>query len=106
MAMALDDQAKENRSRSLRSDSTSSKDLLEQAQALAGQIDELLTHLGRQVSESDAFRVRLARAHTLSLLDQLSDMIAPRPSHPPMRSCAAPDEEDAVSGVRKSRVWR
>jgi hypothetical protein len=106
MAMALDDQAKGNRSRSARDDSMSAKDLLEQARALAAQIEELLTHLGREVSESDKYRVRLARAHTLSLLDQLSDMIAPRPSHPPMRSCAAPDEEDAASGVRRNRLWR
>jgi len=106
MAMALDDQAKQNRSRSVRGDSMSAKDLLEQARALAAQIEELLTDLGREVPESDTFRVRLARAHTLGLLDQLSDMIAPRPSYPPMRSCAAPNEEDAASGVRSKPIWR
>ena len=104
MAMALDNQAKENRSRSVRADLRSAKDLLEQAQALAAQIEELLTQLGREVPESDTYRVRLARAHTLSLLDQLSDLIAPRPSRPPMRSCAAPGEEDAASGVRRNAI--
>jgi len=106
MAMALDDQTKGNRARSARGDSMSAKDLLEQARALAAQIEELLTDLGREVPESDTYRVRLARAHTLSLLDQLSDMIAPRPSRPPMRSCPAPDEEDAASAVHQNRIWR
>jgi hypothetical protein len=108
MAMALDNQAEENRSRSVRGDLMSAKDLLEQAMGLAAQIEGLLTHLGREVPESDTFRVRLARAHTLSLLDQLSELLGPRPSHPPIRACAVPEEEDenAASGVRWNPIRR
>jgi hypothetical protein len=50
-------------------------DLLEQARALAAQVDRLLVNAGEKVLPADAFRVRLARAHALSLLDQLSELV-------------------------------
>ncbi len=109
MSMAFDNQAKDPRPRTVRDEALSAKDLLEQAQALAAEVEELLTKVGK-VADTDAFRVRLARAHTLSLLDQLSELLGDRPSGngPAVRSCAAPmsDDEDAASGVRRAPSWR
>jgi hypothetical protein len=111
MSMAFDKQPKDSRARTTRDDATSAKELLEQAQALAMQIESLLMRFGQE-GQCDAFRVRLARAHTLSLLDQLTDLMGDRPSimpGPAVRSCAAADtsdEENAASGVRRTALWR
>ncbi len=113
MSMAFDKRPKDSRARSTRDDdATSAKELLEQAQALAMQIEGLLMRFGQEDGHCDAFRVRLARAHTLSLLDQLTDLMGDRPSMmpgPAVRSCAAADtsdEENAASGVRRTSPWR
>jgi len=112
MSMAFDKQPKDSRARNARDDATSAKELLEQAQALAVQIESLLMRFGESDGHCDAFRVRLARAHALSLLDQLTDLMGDRPSMmpgPAVRSCAAPDtgdEENTASGVRRTTLWR
>ena len=86
-------------------------EMLEQAHALASEIEGLLTSVSQEVANSDSFRVRLARAHTLSLLDQLSELIGQRPSSPgPSVRSAAPRDRDnddqATSGVRRASAWR
>ena len=105
MGMALEKKTGDDRSRALRDEhGKGAQDLVEQAHRLAGQIEALLQDLGGEVAESDAFRVRLARAHTLSLLDQLADLLGPRSSipSPSVRNCGPRDDEDdnASSGVR------
>ena len=109
MGMALERKTLDDRSlnphdgRSGASMKLDPKDLLERAHGLAAQIEGLLTRVGHEVAESDSFRVRLARAHTLSLLDQLAELVQPRTSVPPptVRSCGPRDEDStAVSGVR------
>ena len=111
MHVSFDDQAKNPRARTVRDDAPSAKELLEQAHALASEIEGLLTGLSRGVADADTFRVRLARAHTLSLLDQLAELIGTRPSGhgPAVRSCGSidlDDDENAASGVRRSPAWR
>lgn len=114
MGMALENKAKDDPgrsgdSRSTRDDVASARELLEQAQELAAQIEGLLTKLGQSGSDADTFRVRLARAHTLSLLDQLSELIGPRPSgYGPAVADRGPreDDENATSGVRQAPAWR
>jgi hypothetical protein len=108
MGMPVEKKVRDNRSGGLNDGLTDAKDLLEQAHGLAEQIEGLLTELGHEVAESDNFRVRLARAHTLSLLDQLTELLQPRSSAPPrtVRSCVPHDDDpNAASGVRPgSRV--
>jgi len=89
-------------------DSDATRELLEEAHTLAMQIERVLASPSCQMSESEAFRVRLARAHTLSLLDQLAELLAPRltrdsspPQSPPLR-----DDGDSVSGVRRASWLR
>ncbi|HKQ69207.1 MAG TPA: hypothetical protein VJT73_07705 [Polyangiaceae bacterium] len=53
----------------------SARAMLEDAQALTLQVERLLAHPSFQSAESDTFRVRLARAHCLSLLDQISELM-------------------------------
>jgi hypothetical protein len=111
MHVSFDDQAKNPRARAMRDDAPSAKELLEQAHALASEIEGLLTGLSRGVADADTFRVRLARAHTLSLLDQLAELIGTRPSGhgPAIHSCGTLDRDDdegATSGVRQARAWR
>ena len=122
MSIAFNEQAKTPRVRSSRDEATSAKDVLEQAHALATEIEGLLTSLSHEVADTDTFRVRLARAHTLSLLDQLCELIGTRPSDsmlpaapsvgpsgPAVHGCGAPQydvEENATSGVRLKHLWR
>src|SRR5262249_11231183 len=80
MNTSFEDQAKNTRGRAARNEVPSSKEILEQAHALASEIEELLMTLSRGIADADTFRVRLARAHTLSLLDQLAELIGSSPS--------------------------
>jgi hypothetical protein len=108
MAMAFDSKAKDDRSR-VRNEWASASDLLEKAHVLAGEIEELLTQVSQEASKSDAFRVRLARAHTLSLLDQLAELLGTRDSGygPGVRACSPRDDDgEATSGIRRAPVWR
>jgi hypothetical protein len=104
MGMAVEKKMGDDRTRGLRDgDGKGAQDLLEQAHGLAGQIEALLQDLSREVAESDTFRVRLARAHTLSLLDQLAELLGGRSSmaSPSVRNCSPrDDDENASSGVR------
>jgi hypothetical protein len=105
MGMALEKKMGDDRPPGLRDgEGKSAQGLLEQAHRLAGQIEALLQDVGREVTESDNFRVRLARAHTLSLLDQLAELLGARASLPTpgVRNCSPRDEDDggAASGVR------
>ena len=117
MGMSRDDQAKEehSRDRDTDEDSMSTREALERAQELAEQVEDLLTHLGQEVADSDTIRVRLARAHTLSLLDQLSELLGPRSSVARFATSYGPalptftfreDDEDTASGVRPLPAWR
>jgi hypothetical protein len=82
------------------------RELLEEAQGLAVQIERLLTSPGCQTTDSDTLRIRLARAHTLSLLDQLSELLEPVSTKPGSGLRAPRDENgDAASGVRRAS-WR
>ena len=74
---------------------------LEEAQELAVQIERLLSNPRADFAEADAFRVRLARAHTLSLLDQLSDLLCPESAS---RQALGDDDTHVASGIRPA--WR
>jgi hypothetical protein len=111
MTISFEEQTKNPRGRITREDVPSAKELLEQAHALASEVEGLLTKLSRGVADADTFRVRLARAHTLSLLDQLAELIGTRPSGhgPAVRNCGTldrGDDENAASGVRRANAWR
>jgi len=83
---------------------------LEDALALAHQIDRLLNAASAASPDSDAFRVRLARAHTLSLVDQLSELVGSRTSAlPPTASGVhelAPQRDDDGQANGTRRTWR
>jgi hypothetical protein len=105
MAMAFDNEAKHDPLRALRDETTNVREVLEEAQALATQAEQLLANLSQDRGDANTFRIRLARAHALSLLDQLSELLEARPSGfgPPVRDCAAPiEDEDSISGVRQA----
>jgi hypothetical protein len=105
MAMAFDNEAEHDRLHARREDATHVRGVLEEARALATQAEYLLATLSRDSTDSSTFRMRLARAHALSLLDQLADLLEARPSGdgPALRGCPAPaDDEDAVSAVRQA----
>ena len=99
MGTAREDDVKEDRARGVRSGTMTTRDLLEEAQGLAVQIERLLTSPGCQTTDSDTLRIRLARAHTLSLLDQLSELLETVSAKPSVR---APRDEDGdtSSGIR------
>jgi hypothetical protein len=73
----------------------STRALLKEAQTLAIQIETLLERQVHAADEACVFRLRLARAHALGLLDQLEELVGPaygrtgpgvqdcRPSKPP-----------------------
>jgi hypothetical protein len=90
-------------------ESDATRELLEEAQTLAVQIERLLASPSCQLCEAEAFRVRLARAHTLSLLDQLSELLGPRQSQraaePSVRGPRS-EGDNAVSGIRPATSWR
>jgi hypothetical protein len=103
MAMAFDNEARHRLD-----DASDVRGALEEAQALATQAEQLLAKLSQERADSNSFRIRLARAHALSLLDQLSELLEVRSSGygPAVRDCPAPaDDDDAVSGVRQG-PWR
>jgi hypothetical protein len=105
MAMAFDNEGKHEPLLVRRDEATNVRDVLEEAHALATQAEELLANLSQAHGDSNAFRIRLARAHALSLLDQLSDLLEARPSGygPALRDCPVPIvDDDAVSGVRQA----
>jgi hypothetical protein len=81
-----------------RRDAGGAREALEQALELAVQIDRLLTSPPCTLPEVDAFRIRLARAHTLSLLDQLAELIGPLEST--TRLASRDDEDGGSSGIR------
>ena len=58
-----------------RSRSSPSRDMAERAESLVVQLVGLLTTLGDEVSPSDSFRIRMAKAHALSTLDELSEVL-------------------------------
>ncbi len=107
MAMAQSNKFDEDRLRVVRETRPSStRGELEKAQELALQIEQLLATVGGDVPDSDTFRVRLARAHALSLLDELSVLL--RPARGPSGAPCAPREtdEDASSTIRPVTSWR
>jgi len=60
--------------------------MAEQAEVLVVQLVALLTTLGDEVTTSDSFRVRLAKAHALSTLDELSEVLRHLATDPPGRT--------------------
>jgi hypothetical protein len=104
--MAFEHDVKEAYGRSRITSATSApalRETLEEAQDLAVQIERLLSNPRCDFSEADAFRVRLARAHTLSLLDQLSELLGPEESG--LRQTLRDDDAAHVaSGIRPA--WR
>ncbi len=98
----LNHEPKDDHARGYR-DEASLRDVLEQAQGLAVEIERLLTSPRFDYAESDTFRIRLARAHTLSLLDQLSELLGKHAGSATRR--ATRDEEgNIVSGIHPA--WR
>ena len=80
-------------------------EVLQKAHAMAMQIEKLLMNPACSIPSADTFRVRLARAHALSLLDQLSELVSRRqPEDGPRlaRARVAEDEETSLSGVHPS----
>ena len=108
MGTARENEVGEDRAKVLRPGGLSTRELLEEAQALAVQIEHLLTSPGCQTTDSDTLRIRLARAHTLSLLDQLSELLEPVSAKPGSSVRAPRDEEgDAPSATRRpAPSWR
>jgi hypothetical protein len=111
MSMSFEKSVEDHAARNVRDDAASPQDRLERAHVLASEIDGLLNAVSHELADTDNFRVRLARAHTLSLLDQLAELIGTRGSAdgPTVRSCATrdrTDDENATSGVRRARAWR
>ena len=96
-----------------RSGIADARSALEDALALAVRIEQLLSEAAPRCPENDAFRVRLARAHTLGLVDQLSELTGTRSSAAPPRPSGiwpsaaeldGDDEETVRTGAR--RTWR
>jgi hypothetical protein len=88
-------------------------EVLEKAHAMAKQIERLLMSPSCHMPSSDTFRIRLARAHALSLLDQLSELVSRRPSDRPsddgarMARCRPGEDADTtVSGVHPASSLR
>jgi len=81
MAIALDRYTANEASLGTRP-KTISRDVAERAEVLVVQLVALLTTLGDEVSASDSFRVRLAKAHALSTLDELSEVLRHLPDPP------------------------
>jgi hypothetical protein len=71
---------------------------LEEAQSLAVRIDALLENALGQAPEASAFRMRLARAHALGLLDQLGELLSPVSGGvtPGLRSCIPREPESQL----------
>ncbi|SRR5258708_6376957 len=109
MGTAREDDSKEDRVRPVRGGGATTRELLEEAQCLAVQIEHLLTSPRCQTGDSDTLRIRLARAHTLSLLDQLWELLEPVSAKPGSGVRARRDDQDgdATSGIRRPATsWR
>jgi hypothetical protein len=102
--MAFEPEVTERYSRNRSQSVASVRETLAEAQELAVQIERLLTSPRCDFPEADSFRVRLARAHTLSLLDQLSELLGPEDSAPGTRRTLRDDETHTSSGIRPA--WR
>jgi hypothetical protein len=102
--MAFEHEMAESYSRSRSQSASAVRETLQEAQELAAQIERLLTSPRCSFAEADAFRVRLARAHTLSLLDQLSELLGPEESGSGSRRPLRDDDAHAGSGIRPA--WR
>jgi hypothetical protein len=102
--MAFEHDTTESYGRSRSQGAAAVRETLEEAQQLAAQIERLLTSPRCTFPETDAFRVRLARAHTLSLLDQLSELLGPGESAPGTRRTVRDEDAHATSGIRPA--WR
>jgi hypothetical protein len=108
MRTARANDVNEHRPGLVRGGAITTREVLEEAQGLAVQIESLLTSPSCQTTDSNTLRIRLARAHTLSLLDQLSELLEPV-SAPPASSVRAPhtEDSDAISGIRRPATsWR
>src|SRR4051794_8418052 len=97
--MALEDEFAD-RPPHVQKKSRSPRALLEEAQDLAVRIENLLESPVHDGDEASAFRLRLARAHTLGLLDQLEELVGPAFGRggPGLRDCRG--AEPAESGER------
>jgi len=102
--MALEHEMTEGYGRSRSQNAASVRETLEEAKELAAQIERLLTSPRCNFPEGDSFRIRLARAHTLSLLDQLSELLGPEEAAPGTRRGLRDDDTHATSGIRPA--WR
>ena len=104
MAIAFDNQGKHDALLSIRDRASEVRAALEEAHALATEAEQLLATVSQDRTDSNTFRIRLARAHALSLLDQLSELLEARPSDhgPAVRDCPAPTGDEAVSGLRQA----
>src|SRR3954471_16392485 len=90
--MALEDELADRPSH-VQKKPRSTRALLEEAQELAVRIESLLGSPVHDGEEACAFRLRLARAHTLGLLDQLEELVGPAFGRggPGLRDCRSSD---------------
>ena len=90
MGTAREDDVKDDRARPGRGAGMTTRELLEEAQALAVQIERLLTSPGCQTTDSDTLRIRLgARAHAEPARSALRAARARQRAARPGRACAA-----------------
>ena len=69
--------------RSASRENLSFRELIHEIQELAARIKRLLEDPICEKCTSELIRVRMARAHTLSLLDELAGLVDPREHGPP-----------------------
>jgi hypothetical protein len=101
----FDSSATERRSASR--ENLSFRELIQETQVLAARIRRLLEDPICEKCTSELIRVRMARAHTLSLLDELAELADPR-EHGPVKAVARNDDktDGAASEVRSTTSSR
>jgi hypothetical protein len=72
---------------------------LEQALALAREAEALLGHVPARANDPELFRIRLARAHALALIDQLAELVG-QPAVRPVDAPATPVTSSAGPRAR------
>ena len=88
-------------------DNLSFRELIHETQVLAARIERLLDDPICEECTSELIRIRMARAHTLSLLHELAELVDPR-DRGPVKAVARQDDktDGAASEVRSSTSSR
>jgi hypothetical protein len=72
------------------------RELIRASQVLAARIERLLNDPICEQCPLEPIRVRMARAHTLSLIDELAGLVDPRDRGPAKTAAPERDETDGV----------